>query len=180
MNVQVCKTGNVKAGAFTETNGVMLNTFTEMGYTPTAAVTNSCMGEYITGFIVGKEYYIELLIVWSGFITNAADNFSIWGQGCTYDGSSWTWSVGNPMAYSIGQMRDLVLSADSGEKLFKAKFTANYPGYSLGCRADYSNGSGTITYKNIRIVPADCYVDGIISGGRILTDSIAMDNFIEN
>lgn len=180
MSVGVNKSGVVNAGSFVETNGAMLNTFMSEGYTPTASVENSCMGRYITGFVVGKEYYIELLIVWSGFTINAADNFRIWGQGSTYDGSSWTWSIGNPMAYSIGQIRDLVLSADSGEKLLKVKFTATHTGYELGCRADYSNGKGTITYKNIRVVPADSFVDGAINSGRILVNSIAMDNFIEN
>lgn len=179
MSVQICKNGCVKAGGFTETNGAMLNTFTSEGYTP-ANVMNSCMGKNITGFEKGKQYYIELSIVWSGFKTNAADNFSILAQGAAYDDSAWVWSIGNPMTSALGNFKTLVLSADSGEKLFKVKFTANCTGYQLGCRADYSNGSGTITYKNIRVVPADSYVDGSVSGGHILADSIAMDNFIEN
>ncbi len=46
MSVGVNKSGVVNAGSFVETNGAMLNTFMSEGYTPTASVTNSCMGRW--------------------------------------------------------------------------------------------------------------------------------------
>lgn len=178
MSVQICKSGCVKAGNFTETNGAMLNTFANLGYTP-AAVQNSTMGKSITGFVANKDYYIEMDVVWSGFKTDAPSNFGIWAQGAAYDGSAWVWT-GNPMTNAIGNFKTLVLSADSGTKHFKLKFKATQTGYQLGCRSDYSNGKGTISYKNIRVVPADSFVDGVVSSGHILADTIEMDNFIEN
>ena len=64
MSVGVNKSGVVNAGSFVETNGAMLNTFMSEGYTPTASVENSCMERTITGFVVDKEYYIDMDIVW--------------------------------------------------------------------------------------------------------------------
>ena len=180
MSVGVNKSGVVNAGSFVETNGAMLNTFMSEEYTPTASVENSCMERTITGFVVDKEYYIDMDIVWSGFTTDAASNFGMLAQGSVYNGSNWSWNYGNPMASKIGNLTSLMLSSNSGTKHFKVKFTAEQPGYELGCRADYSNCKGTITYKNIRVVPADSFVDGAINSGRILVNSIAMDNFIEN
>lgn len=184
MSVGVNKSGVVNAGSFVETNGAMLNTFMSEGYTPTASVTNSCMGRYITGFVKGKSYVIDMTVIWSGFKTDVADNFNIYSQGSCYDGTSWSWNYSNPMCNAINNLKgfkDLVLSADSGSKRYVATFsiTSDCTGLELGCRTNYSNGKGTITYSNIRVVPADNYVDGSTSAGKLTDDSIVMDNFIE-
>lgn len=184
MSVGVNKSGVVNAGSFVETNGAMLNTFMSEGYTPTASVDNSCMGRYITGFVKGKSYVIDMTVIWSGFKTDVADNFNIGSQGSCYDGTSWSWNYSNPMCNAINNLKgfkDLVLSADSGSKRYVATFsiTSDCTGLELGCRTNYSNGKGTITYSNIRVVPADNYVDGSTSAGKLTDDSIVMDNFIE-
>lgn len=184
MSVGVNKSGVVNAGSFVETNGAMLNTFMSEGYTPTASVNNSCMGRYITGFVKGKSYVIDMTVIWSGFKTDVADNFNIGSQGSCYDGTSWSWNYSNPMCNAINNLKgfkDLVLSADSGSKRYVATFsiTSDCTGLELGCRTNYSNGKGTITYSNIRVVPADNYVDGSTSAGKLTDDSIVMDNFIE-
>lgn len=184
MSVGVNKSGVVNAGSFVETNGAMLNTFMSEGYTPTASVTNSCMRRYITGFVKGKSYVIDMTVIWSGFKTDVADNFNIASQGSCYDGTSWSWNYSNPMCNAINNLKgfkDLVLSADSGSKRYVATFsiTSDCTGLELGCRTNYSNGKGTITYSNIRVVPADNYVDGSTSAGKLTDDSIVMDNFIE-
>lgn len=184
MSVGVNKSGVANAGSFVETNGAMLNTFMSEGYTPTASVTNSCMGRYITGFVKGKSYVIDMTVIWSGFKTDVADNFNIVSQGSCYDGTSWSWNYSNPMCNAINNLKgfkDLVLSADSGSKRYVATFsiTSDCTGLELGCRTNYSNGKGTITYSNIRVVPADNYVDGSTSAGKLTDDSIVMDNFIE-
>lgn len=183
MSVGVNKSGVVNAGSFIETDGTLLNTFTSESYTPTA-VQNSTMGKNITGFEKGKSYVLDMTVAWSGFKTDAPSNFNMWPQGASYDGSSWSWSYGNPMCNAITNLKgfkDLVLSADSGSKRYVVTFdiTNDCTGLQLGCRADYSNGKGTITYSNIRVVPADSYIDGSTSSGKILADSIAMDNFVE-
>lgn len=184
MSVGVNKSGVVNAGSFVETNGAMLNTFMSEGYTPTASVDNSCMRRYITGFVKGKSYVIDMTVIWSGFKTDVADNFNIGSQGSCYDGTSWSWNYSNPMCNAINNLKgfkDLVLSADSGSKRYVATFsiTSDCTGLELGCRTNYSNGKGTITYSNIRVVPADNYVDGSTSAGKLTDDSIVMDNFIE-
>lgn len=184
MSVGVNKSGVVNAGSFVETNGAMLNTFMSEGYTPTASVDNSCMGRNITGFVKGKSYVIDMTVIWSGFKTDVADNFDMWAQGSCYDGTSWSWHYGNPMCNAINNLKrfkDLVLSADSGSKRYVATFsiTNDCTGFQLGCRTNYSNGKGTITYSNIRVVPADNYVDGSTSAGKLTDNSIVMDNFIE-
>lgn len=184
MSVRVNKSGVVNAGRFVETNGAMLNTFMSEGYTPTASVDNSCMERNITGFEKGKSYVIDMTVIWSGFKTDVADNFNIGSQGFCYDGTSWSWNYGNPMCNAINNLKgfkDLVLSADSGSKRYVATFsiTNDCTGFQLGCRTNYSNGKGTITYSNIRVVPADSYVDGLTSAGKLTDDSIVMDNFIE-
>ena len=180
MSVQFCKSGNVNAGSIVESDGMMVNTTTKIGYTPVANNLNSCINYSIVGFEVGKEYYVEMFVSWNGFNENVADNFNMRAQGAVYDGSAWTWSVTNHLTKNIGSFTSLVLSADKGQKQYRYKFTAAYTGYQLGCRTDYSNGTGTITYSNIKIVPADSYVQSSVTSGHILKGSIAMDNFIEN
>ena len=184
MSVGVHKSGVVNAGSFVETNGAMLNTFTRESYTPVAATNNSTMGNKITGFVKGKSYVIDMTVIWSGFKTDVTDNFAIVSQGSCYDGTSWSWDYSNPMCNAINNLKgfkDLVLSADSGSKRYVATFsiTNDCTGVQLGCRTNYSNGKGTITYSNIRVVPADNYVDGSTSAGKLIDDSIVMDNFIE-
>lgn len=184
MSVGVNKSGVVNAGSFVETNGAMLNTFTRESYTPIAATNNFTMGNNITGFVKGKSYVIDMTVIWSGFKTDVADNFNIGSQGSCYDGTSWSWNYDNPMCNAINNLKrfkDLVLSADSGSKRYVATFsiTNDCTGFQLGCRTNYSNGKGTITYSNIRVVPADSYVDGLTSAGKLTDDSIVMDNFIE-
>mgnify|MGYP004618650031 CR=1 FL=1 len=180
MSIQMYKTGNIKTSAANESDSLLINSFTTLKYTPASATNNSCMGANITGFTAGKEYYIEMTVIWSGFVTDTASNFNIRAQGATYDGSSWVWTIGNPMAGSFPNFKTMVLGADSGKQFYRYKFKASYTGYQLGCRTDYSNGKGVITYSDIKVIPADQYVDGSISSGKILSDSIAMDNFIEN
>lgn len=145
MSVGVNKSGVVNAGSFVETNGAMLNTFMSEGYTPTASVTDSCMRRYITGFVKGKSYVIDMTVIWSGFKTDVADNFNIGSQGSCYDGTSWSWNYSNPMCNAINNLKgfkDLVLSADSGSKRYVATFsiTSDCTGLELGCRTNYSNG----------------------------------------
>lgn len=184
MSVGVNKSGVVNAGSFVETNGAMLNTFTRESHTPVAATNNSIMGNKITGFVKGKSYVIDMTVIWSGFKTDVADNFGIASQGSCYDGTNWSWNYSNPMCNAINNLKgfkDLVLSADSGSRRYVATFsiTNDCTGLQLGCRTNYSNGKGTITYSNIRVVPADSYVDGLTSAGKFTDDSIVMDNFIE-
>jgi len=174
---QILSNGIIKTGELYDSDSMLLNTFSSEGYTPTTAV-NSTMGKYIIGFKANTTYIIELLVTWNGFKTNTPSNFNIWFQGDTYDGTSWSWSRSNEMITQISKIQNLktlVLSADSGSKFLKTNFTvgSTNQGLNLGCRSDYSNGVGTITFSNVKVYPAE------YSGSRIYDKKIVMSDFIE-
>lgn len=179
----IYKNGIVSTDEITESSTAMLNTFTSGGYTPTTA-TNSCIQSNITRFVKGKKYAVEMILKWSGFKTNTATNFNAFFQGSTYVDGSWTWSGSNYLTTSINSasnLKNTVLSADSGTKYIYAEFTSSgdATGYGLGMRFDYSNGTGSIAYSNLKVTPLDSFVKSSNDGGKLYNSKILMNDFIE-
>lgn len=148
--------GMIETPSLLEYDGTpIMNSVTSTGYTPAKDTNNSCLNGELIYFESGKTYYIEVLFSWSGFKTDAASNFGMWAQGSQIYNGSEGWSTSNPMANVIGNVTSLVLSADSGSKWFKSAFTvqANATGFRLGMRANYSNGTGKMTYTQIKVMP---------------------------
>ena len=179
----IYKNGIVKTSTIIESSSTMLNTFTAHSYTPTTAL-NSCIERYITGFVKGKSYAVELIVTWNGFKTNASSNFDMWFQGATYSGGSWNWNSVNYLAKalsSICYLKTLVLSVDSGTTYLYNEFTSSgdATGYAIGIRSNYSNGTGTIAYSNLKIAPLDSFVKSRNDGCKISNSKIVMNNCIE-
>lgn len=182
------KNGNIQISEINESDAMRMNSNMTAVYSPTKDAQNSCMNVCdIKGFEEGKKYYLEMDIIWSGFKDNSASNFGSWAQGATWNGSSWDWNVGNPLAGLVnslagsnGKITSLLLSETSGSKHIKGFFTANSrTGYALGCRTDYSNGVGAIKFANVRVVPAEYAIDNSTSYGKIASDKIIIKEIIE-
>ena len=155
------KNGIIQIENFYESDGMLMNKTKSISYTPEKDEHNSCLiGEGITGFVQGKQYYVELTIVWSGFEDIVEPNFGCWTQGSTYNGTEWNWTGNNPLTNTVGNLKSTLLGASSGTKQISGTFTASdRTGYYLGIRTDYSNGTGKVGFSNIKIIPAE-YASG--------------------
>lgn len=159
--MSINKNGIVSTNTFYESDGILMNKTKSISYTPAKDTINSCLGvEAIKGFVQGKQYYVELTIVWSGFEDIVEPNFDCWTQGSTYNGTEWNWTGNNPLTNTVGNLKSTLLGASSGTKQISGTFTASdRTGYCLGIRTDYSNGTGKVGFSNIKIIPAE-YASG--------------------
>ena len=157
------------SGEFVESSAVK-NQFignTSSYYTPSTG-TNSCMnmGKWMIpeGAVAGDVYHIIATVVFSGFDSSStAGTFRMLFQGANYTSpTSSAWQGANAVCSALNNYRNLtttVLSATSGTYLYETSFTltadflSTYYGSNIGTRSDYSNGTGSITIKDIRIIP---------------------------
>lgn len=153
-------------------NLVQSDTITSIySYTPSTS-TNSCISGWVVDYsttVSGEKVYYTVDVSWKNFDTsNTSGTFSIWFQGSQYDvtSSSWGWTASNPVCGSLNNtysLTNLVLSSTLGTTTLVGSVTipSNYPSpYSkayVGVRSDYSNGSGTITLRNLRVIREKYY-----------------------
>lgn len=169
----IYKNGNIEKQNFYESDAMMINKVTEGGYTPKANKSNVCILIERLSLEPAKQYYVELTFSWGGFKNNAADNFDTRLQGARKINGTYVWASTNYLTQRINyaltgepwSLRSLILSSDSGSKTVATSFTMqdNCTGYELGFRTDYSNGTGWVKLSNIKIIPAEYYVNSSLS-----------------
>lgn len=193
MSVSFNKTGIILSNNFYESdgmNGVQIDGPTS--YTPTAG-QNSCINSafkwyYPEGSVVGDEFKVYLTVKYSGFDnSNTNGTFKIRFQGTNAtDVNTWAWQGANPINAALNAKQDLtnlVLSSEYGEYRYETQFTLNqtymnsYVGSHLGVRSDFSNGTGTISLHDCKIVPIKYDIN--VEKMRIATSYIVTNDFIE-
>lgn len=173
MDLNLSKQGILKSESFYESNAMNQQWRSILGdeatkvfsYTPTTA-QNSCIEGYIiwTESLKVNDYFtISIDVSWSGFDTsNTNGTFDMWFQGSQRKNTTFAWVTGNPFAEALNAVQDLgtlVLSATSGTKTITANAAIGttavkqYNAFHLGIRSDYSNGVGTVTISNLKIIP---------------------------
>lgn len=173
MDLNLSKSGVLKSESFFESNGMNQQWRSRLGdeytksysYTPTTA-DNSCIEGYVVwteSLKVSDQFTISIDVSWSGFdSSNTSGTFDMWFQGSQRKDTTWGWTTGNPFADALNVTQDLgvlMLSATSGRKTITANATISttyvkqYNAFRLGIRSDYSNGSGTVTISNLKIIP---------------------------
>lgn len=168
---------------FTDSNGIALQN--SIVYTPTTAL-NSCMPERVVTVTPNVRYYIECNLTWSGFSkTNSGNTFDMWFHGTQNGG----WTTGNPIADSLNNVkrpRDTVLSATTGNYIYKASFTSTnttITKFGISIRSDYSNGTAWVKLSDILIIPEKYYID-LLSSNSVKTKFhntyISCNEIIEN
>lgn len=173
--MSINKKGILATNEILERDGVTLvqsDTITSIySYTPSTGENS-----IITGWVVdysttvsGEKVYYTVDVSWENFDTsNTSGTFSMRFQGAQYNvtSSSWGGSDANPVCDSLNNtysLTNLVLSSTSGTTTLVGSVTipSNYPSpYSkayVGIRSDYSNGSGTITLRNLRVIREKYY-----------------------
>lgn len=148
-------------------------------YTPANNTDNSCMtGPYFSAIPGILRYHVDLTLEWSGFANISSDrtNFSANFQGSSQsqDGSTWTWTSNfvTSALNNATSITSLCKGAASGIKIYSvdleltSAWMTSYKGCSVGIRTNYSNGTGTLTIKKLRIYPAAEYRSGMVSLGR--------------
>ena len=150
-------------------------TFTGTGatQTPTNNGTNVCSNGYAIVFkdlSVSKKYVIEFDFTWSSTWasgTGGTLNLRFQGANKPTTGTSYVWSGTNYVCSAImSKQNPLTLvnnSPTGGTYHYKCEFTipANnaYDGFNLGTRCDYSDGNGTLSYKNLKIYEYEASLD---------------------
>lgn len=147
--------------AFTTSYGNYLD---ESGYIPTTN-TNSCFEIYHVyqdTLQAGDEILIELDLEWSGGFdaSNTDGIFDLYFQGsCTKKNDATRYWVINEYANALNAVKrpaNLVLSSASGSFHYSARVTITdaaleYDTKAIGLRSNYSNGKGTVAFKNLSV-----------------------------
>ena len=133
-------------------------------HTPTTE-NNSCFEPFTVHYNQMREntrYRLTMDIEWSGFdSSNTTGTFSIHWQEKMLDAEgTYHWyntAIGNAL-YNDIPLYHLVMSADSGKYRYDVVFNSGtYPSTlqytKIRYRSNYSNGVGTITLSNIKVVP---------------------------
>jgi len=164
----ISKQGIVKTNEIIESDAMNEFDGGDYSYTPSTG-QNSCMniGKWMVPETAsaGDLYRLQCDVIYSGFDrSNTSGTFSMWWQGAVYDKttSSWKWAGNNPITAALnGQSSPttVVLTATSGIYHYDVAFAiptnniTTYTGMNIDLRSDYSNGTGKITLKNMKVIP---------------------------
>lgn len=159
-------------------------------YKPANNGTNQCIEFKAVRFNGNREstYIIELDVSWSGTFaqgTNGTFNARFHGSNYSITESKWVWNGANYLTNALNNtqsLKNLLLSSPSGSYHYIATATIpnswfdTYDGSWIGTRIDYSNGNGTLTYKNLKIYPKKTF-GGI--NAHVSEDHVAGNYFYE-
>ena len=136
-------------------------------YTPTTG-TNSCANagywDVPEDAVGGTSYHIRVTVEYNGFDrSNTSGTFNIFFQGANRSRTEgWKWAGSNypcGALNGVNALSTVVLSSTRGVYTYEADFVVpsdwltTYSGSNIGLRSDYSNGTASITIKNISIIP---------------------------
>lgn len=168
--MSITKQGIITSPNIYESSAMNLHYSNEIGDRDTYIYTdtpvngdNSCMREII---IHGELYpqnevmHARFKVSWNGFDTSSTNGtFNMYFQGYYNDGSTTNWwtPLGSK-ASNVKNLKDLVLSSTTGEYIYDFTYY-NIP-YTTheGYRANYSNGTGTISFSDFIVIPEKYYV----------------------
>lgn len=131
----------------------------------------------------GKIYHISLTVEWTDFLTDMPENFDIYWQGYYYSISQekWVWSNSPDVTALANQMglNELVRSAATGTYQYEVDFTTSstITISNLRYRSNYSNGTGTLKFSNLSIVPRQYALSSVAT--KKIEDAITANSFIE-
>ena len=194
---QKFKTGVISTSDIYESDGMNTYTYanTPISFTPNTG-TNSCSGQYTwytpDGAVTGDVFRIFVTIDYNGFDTsNTAGTFDMWWQGSVYDNTTetWKWEGNCNIAYTLNNVRPktVVLSSTKGTYTWEQTMALSennatrYVGQHLQLRSDYSNGTGTLTIRDFKVILDKYSVSTTppIIREREGDDYIAVEEFME-
>lgn len=166
-----------------------------ISYTPSTG-TNSCINTAYKWFypedtVAGDVFRVYATVVWSGFDeSNTSGTFNIHWQGANFtDETTAVWKGTNFITTALNakqNFKTLVLSSTSGVYTYETTFTMqqdfmdSYIGSYIGIRSDYSNGTGKISTKDVKVIPDKYSVSDASSiRMRIGDEYIVVQDFIE-
>ena len=106
-----------------------------------------------TGTKVGDTFTVSLDVEWEKFTFTKLGVYQIWFQG-SVDGA---WSVGNPFTSGGNKLLKALVTQDSGTKHLEWTITigkeehANCKKFEFGIRSDYSDGTGKIRIRRLKV-----------------------------
>ena len=114
--------------------------------------------------------HVRFKVTWNGFDTSSTNGtFNMYFQGYYNDGSTTNWwtPLGSK-ASNVKNLKDLVLSSTTGEYIYDfIYYNVPYTTYE-GYRANYSNGTGTISFSDFIVIPEKYYIPKTFTGGVLL------------
>ncbi len=174
-----------------EANAELLNTVMTGGYTPAKNTVNSCTNFGYADFngyaSLGQDLavHIECDVEWTAFTADTGGTFrGVWFQGANYEiaSSSFKWAGANYIctalnsAYSLQTLSVITVAGKHHYDtitIIPASWFTSYSRSQIGWRCDYSDGTGTISIKNLKVTPSQFY------NAKIGEDFISANTFIE-
>lgn len=171
MNASFNKNGIVQFGGMYESQAMELHYSSNPGdrdtktysYTPTTTANSTHRVIPVHGSLYPKDevMHARFKVTWNGFDESNTDGtFNIYFQGLYYtNGSNATFYTPlGAKADSVQNLKSLVLSATSGEYIYD--FTYSNIAYDTqeGVRCDYSNGTASISFSDITVIPEKYYI----------------------
>lgn len=174
----VTKTGIVSSSNIYESKAKTVHYNTTPGdldsksytFTPTTGV-NSCMREIIVHgelYPTNELMHARFKVTWNGFDTsNTSGDFGMVFQGYHQDsdGTTQWWTSLGSAANNIRNLRSLVLSSTSGSYIYDFTYNNTSALTHEGFRCDYSNGTATITFSDMIVIPEKYYVPESFQSG---------------
>lgn len=195
--MSIGKNGIVASPLFYESNATagISNPNISYSYKPAKDTNNSCMSGQVIDFTnyvnssSAVTFHIELDVEYSGFdASSTAGTFAMIFQGSVYKiaSSSFVWESNAGFNQALNNQKSLTLLVTentSGTYHYSTTFTVStnflntYSKQYLGIRTNYSNGSGTIAIKNIKICENKYYTGN--TKATIAEDYAAATEIIE-
>lgn len=128
-------------------------------WTPSAN-TNSCSTRFSTAYLptdkqIGDEYTVSLDVEWTKFTAGTGGTFTLYFQGSVDDG----WTINNFLVSSADEALKLTSKVTAGDGTLHVSYTktvvnakqATANKFNIGARCNYSDGTGQLRVKNIKV-----------------------------
>lgn len=161
---------------FREKNSIEISLPQSSSYTPTKDGTNICINPWAFNFDEDNIWAyapsyggdlairVECDIEYSGFDSSStAGTFAMRWQGASYNrnNAAWEWTTSSPVATALNNQQSLttLVNGNNGSFHYNNSYVIpiswlqTYSATRLGIRTDYSNGTGSIIVKNVKVYP---------------------------
>ena len=186
---KIGENGILETDEFYESDSILINGSYALSYTPAANITNSCSSNIAVDFAdyseLGKDLKIHMSLdmEYTQFTAGTGGSFALYFQGNNYNkvNAVWEWTGTNYVTTALNnQLRpDSKVTAGDGVYHYDTQITIpaswfnTYRASHLQFRCNFSDGTGTVGIKNVKVTPAQYY------DAKISNDFVSAREFIE-
>lgn len=186
---KINKNGILETDEFYESDSILINGSYAVSYTPAANITNSCSSNIAVDFVdyseLGKDLkiHISLDMEYAQFTAGTGGTFALYFQGNNYNkaNAAWEWTGANYVTTALNNQLRPDSKVTDGDGVYHydtqvtipASWFNTYRASHLQFRCNFSDGTGTVGIKNVKVTPAQYY------DAKISNDFVSAREFIE-